>query len=566
MAVFDDGAGLSFIVIVGSLIVSIQFHYLVKKQKKLENDAIAGDAAAASKIILPCYTRLFQFMMYLYIVFAVAVSWTFMHPHATGYARFATIQYFAYNQLVVYTWVPALFIQKHVSNGAFKRTAKLLFPWWALCTGLWIDSCIRDNSVVDVFFTISAAIVPLVVIFAHFFRLIPCRLKFRELWVSMVYVSVYIFLFSVVNIIYDIWDISDGGTRGFSDSDKSYTKRRIFAGYTLVAFSFIWNLMFPAFMLPTLRSDTQFWRGMSSSRGLRLRSDSFQLSDVGSGSVSSEISSTVERGPVDMFLAAIQLPHMMKEIGQYTIDFTLLKKGKYLAKGASAKVYKGTYKNNSVAIKIYSPPELTDEVINAFQKETEIMFSFQHRNVVNFYGICVRPPDIALVIELCSRGDLKSNLVLERSYWSSERKLRACIEAARGLAYLHARNIIHRDFKTNNCFVFEDHTVKIGDFGEAAKAAANDERAMSIVGTVNYMSPELIQGVKHYTSAIDIYAFGISLAEIWSGDEPFANAKSTFKIYEMINSGIRPTLPTDLPEGLSSLIHVIFMITINIIN
>ena len=469
-----------------------------------------------------------------------------MHPHATEYARFATVQYFAYNQLVVYTWVPALFIQKHVSNGAFKRTAKLLFPWWALCTGLWIDSCIKDNPVVDVFFTVSTSIFPTMVVLAHFFRLIPSRLKFRELWVSMLYVSVYIFLFAVVNIVYDVWEVSDRGTR------DSYSDRRIFAGYILSAFSFFWNLLFPVFMLPTMRSDTQFWRGMSSSRGLQFRSKSFD-------SVSE--SSIVERGPVDMHLAAFQLPHMMKEIGQYTIDFTLLKKGKYLARGASAKVYKGTYKRNNVAIKIYSPPELTDEVIDAFQKETEIMFSFQHRNVVEFYGICVRPPDIALVIELCSRGDLKSNLVLERSYWNTQRKLRACIEAACGLEYLHDRNIIHRDFKTNNCFVIDDYTVKIGDFGEAVKAAANDERAMTIVGTVNYMSPELIQGSKYYTSAIDIYAFGISLAEIWTGDEPFANAKSTFKIYEMINSGMRPTLPANLPEGLSSVIQVFFMHT-----
>lgn len=555
MPILNDGEGLSLITIFGSLIVSIQFHYFVKKQKKLENDAIAGDTDAAMKIILPCYTTLFQFMMYLYIAFAVAVSWTFMHPHATGFARFATIQYFAYNQLVVYTWVPALFIQKHVSNGAFKRTAKLLFPWWALCTGLWIDSCVQDNKVVDIFFTVSASVFPTMVVLAHFFRLIPSRLKFRELWVSMLYVSVYIFLFSVVNIVYDVWDISDGDTR------NSYSKRRIFAGYTLSAFSFFWNLLFPVFMLPTMRSDTQFWRGMSSSRGLRGDSFHLRLSELGSISGSGSESSIGERGPVDMHLAAFQLPHMMKEIGQYTIDFTLLKIGKYLARGASAKVYKGTYKRNNVAIKIYSPPELTDEVIDAFQKETEIMFSFQHRNVVQFYGICVRPPDIALVIELCSRGDLKSNLVLERSYWNTQRKLRACIEGARGLAYLHDRNIIHRDFKTNNCFVIDDYTIKIGDFGEAAKVATNDGRAMTIVGTVNYMSPELIQGNKYYTSAIDIYAFGISLAEIWTGDEPFANAKSTFKIYEMINSGMRPTLPANLPEGLSSVIQVFFMYT-----
>jgi len=140
-----DGLGLSVASIFGCLVVAAQFRYIVYYQENLENKALSGDADAARNIILPCYTILFQFMVYLYIVFAIAISWTLMHSSATGYARYATIQYFSFVQLVVFTAVPTLFIQKHVSIGAFKRTAKLIFPWWAASTGIWVSNNIQRS-------------------------------------------------------------------------------------------------------------------------------------------------------------------------------------------------------------------------------------------------------------------------------------------------------------------------------------------------------------------------------------------------------------------------------------
>jgi len=409
---------------------------------------------------------------------------------------------------------------------------------------------------VDFFFTILAVVPPVVLIFCLLFRFIPSRLNLSDdswsfRW-ALAYVSVYLLLFLVVNIIYDVLNLSNNFSKRGNDGNSSSTldDRRIYIALALSISSFIWNLLFPAFLLPSLRADTQFWRGISNTRGLY--SDKEQ-----------EFSESISenKNPVDMALASRQLPHMMKTIGQHTIDFTLLKKGRFLARGASAKVYEGKFRNEKVAIKVYSPTELTDEVIDAFKKETEIMCKFQHPNVIKFYGICVKPPDVALVIEFCGRGDLKANLEKEPSYWNNARKLRACIDCARGLAYLHGQDIIHRDVKTNNFFVDENHTIKIGDFGEASKKAV-DKQTMTIVGTVNYMSPELIEGRKTYTSAIDIYAFGISLAAIWSGEEPFSNVKNTFQIYDMVRSGERPIIPVKSPEGISGIIQVCFVMCI----
>ena len=59
-------------------------------------------------------------------------------------------------------------------------------------------------------------------------------------------------------------------------------------------------------------------------------------------------------------------------------------------------------------------------------------------------------------------------------------------------------------------------------------------RNMTILGTVGYMSPELIAADKKYTEAVDVYALGITICEILTGEDPFWNVKNFLKIYEIL--------------------------------
>jgi tRNA A-37 threonylcarbamoyl transferase component Bud32 len=362
----------------------------------------------------------------------------------------------------------------------------------------------------------------------------------------LIYVAVYVFQFAVLNIIYDALNLNTSETDDTNDNSPQ-TERRIYVAFAVAIFTFIWSLLFPYFLLPSLRADTQFWRGVGTSRGISTENNG--RSNQGSSSTINECSN-----PVDMSIAANELQSMMVQLGRNLIDFAYLKKGRLLGRGASARVFEGSYKKNKVAIKVCSPTELSNEVIEAFITETKIMVDLDHINVVKFFGICLKPPDIALIIELCPLGDLKSNMQRDVAYWTPQRKLRASLECVRGLAYLHANNIIHRDVKTHNFFLADDHTVKLGDFGESTLAKARE--SMTILGTVGYMCPELIEGQKDYTSAIDVYAIGITLCEIWTGEEPFANVKNFLKIYGMVKNGERPTLPEAAPEGLNGVIKV----------
>jgi len=95
-------------------------------------------------------------------------------------------------------------------------------------------------------------------------------------------------------------------------------------------------------------------------------------------------------------------------------------------------------------------------------------------------------------------------------------------EIAKGLTFLHDRGIVHRDLKPGNIF-YEDGYVKIGDYGLSKSISTSQNSGQTItVGTVHYMAPEIGQG--RYDRSIDIYALGIVLYEMLTGQTPFLGA------------------------------------------
>ena len=95
-------------------------------------------------------------------------------------------------------------------------------------------------------------------------------------------------------------------------------------------------------------------------------------------------------------------------------------------------------------------------------------------------------------------------------------------EIAKGLSFLHECGIVHRDLKPGNVF-YENGYVKIGDYGLAKAISASRHSGQTItVGTVHYMAPEI--GAGSYGTSIDIYALGILLYEMLTGEVPFGGS------------------------------------------
>ena len=137
------------------------------------------------------------------------------------------------------------------------------------------------------------------------------------------------------------------------------------------------------------------------------------------------------------------------------------------------------------------------------------------------------------------------------------KRLRACSDACNAIDFLHQHKYIHRDLKAENYFVGRKNIVKLGDFGESTRFRSHEsstQKRMSILGTVAFMAPELIQASKFYTESIDIYALSITMWEIMTGNDPYADY-SQFQIYDKVMEGNRPILPTKGPSEFDELLQ-----------
>jgi len=127
-----------------------------------------------------------------------------------------------------------------------------------------------------------------------------------------------------------------------------------------------------------------------------------------------------------------------------------------------------------------------------------------------------------VIMEYVSGPSLRDLLVESPSGLGAQKSAFMLREIAKGLTYLHDRGIVHRDLKPGNIF-YEDGYVKIGDYGLSKAMTASQHSGQTVtVGTVHYMAPEIGQG--KYDQSIDIYALGIVLYEMLSGQVPFFGA------------------------------------------
>ena len=122
-----------------------------------------------------------------------------------------------------------------------------------------------------------------------------------------------------------------------------------------------------------------------------------------------------------------------------------------------------------------------------------------------------------------------------------------------GLAAAHKAGIVHRDLKPENVLLADDGRIKIGDFGLARAASKNTATGAALLGTIAYLSPELVtRGVADTRS--DIYALGIMMYEMLTGEQPFKGEQPMQIAYQHANDSVptpsakNPTVPAELDD------------------
>ncbi|KAJ9537714.1 hypothetical protein OSB04_030447 [Centaurea solstitialis] len=157
-----------------------------------------------------------------------------------------------------------------------------------------------------------------------------------------------------------------------------------------------------------------------------------------------------------------------------------------------------------------------------FWKEIIMLSRYKHENIVSLLGFCDESGEKILVYEYASKKSLDLYLKSDDLTWIQ--RLKICIGAARGLAYLHnpggtQQRVLHRDIKSSNILLDENWNARISDFGLSKFGPANQQITFLVsnaVGTIGYCDPVYVEtGV--LTKASDVYSFGVVLFEVLCG-------------------------------------------------
>ncbi|EER19236.1 protein kinase, putative [Perkinsus marinus ATCC 50983] len=176
--------------------------------------------------------------------------------------------------------------------------------------------------------------------------------------------------------------------------------------------------------------------------------------------------------------------------------------------GVTAEVYHGIWRGTAVAVKqIKLGGKRTSKLLRAFKRELAIMVRCRHPNLVLFMGAVTVEEPIKVVFEFCEGGNLFDLLHNgdDDIELSLPQKLKILLDIAKGLTYLHASNIVHRDLKSLNLLLTEriedEHDkpiIKIADFGMAKIKQQDQDDMTANAGTYHWMAPEVLNGNQRY--------------------------------------------------------------------
>lgn len=194
-----------------------------------------------------------------------------------------------------------------------------------------------------------------------------------------------------------------------------------------------------------------------------------------------------------------------------------------------------------------------NNMVEALKREIDLLRELKHANIVQYLGSNSDDTHLNIFLEYVAGGSVATMLV---NYGSLPEPLISNFvrQILHGLAYLHSKDIIHRDIKGANILVDNHGSVKISDFGISKRVESTLRTSVvhpkgragqrvSLQGSVFWMAPEVVKQTA-YTRKADIWSLGCLIVEMMTGSHPHPNCTQLQAIFKIGGSGeARPDIP-----------------------
>ncbi|XP_070987841.1 mitogen-activated protein kinase kinase kinase 10-like [Oncorhynchus clarkii lewisi] len=244
------------------------------------------------------------------------------------------------------------------------------------------------------------------------------------------------------------------------------------------------------------------------------------------------------------------------------IDFTELVLEEVIGAGGFGKVYRGMWQGEEVAVKAarQDPDEDISATAESVRQEARLFWMLRHPNIINLIGVCLREPNLCLVMEYARGGAL--NRALAGKKVPPRVLVNWAVQIATGMDYLHNQTfvpVIHRDLKSSNILILEPieredlggRTLKITDFGLAREW--HQTTKMSAAGTYAWMAPEVIK-LSLFSKSSDVWSFGVLLWELLTGEVPYREIDALAVAYGVAMNKLTLPVPSTCPEPFALLL------------
>ncbi|KAK8866220.1 hypothetical protein M9Y10_009179 [Tritrichomonas musculus] len=192
--------------------------------------------------------------------------------------------------------------------------------------------------------------------------------------------------------------------------------------------------------------------------------------------------------------------------------------------------------------------EKNQDLLNIIGNETRNWSTISHPNMMTYYASFIDQNFLLIISEMVDQGSLLDILHFQYSDGIKDELLIASIlqQILQFLKYYHQIHQVHRSLETNNIYVFQNGSIKVGGFWQARSFLQDgflkNERASSIDSSC-YTAPELIEKGKCYSQSVDIWSLGIIAYELAVGKTPYSDLEPLRQVKEIL-SGTSPSLPS----------------------